>query len=78
MSDLPFPDLVGSPLDRRLVALYEMIRRLRHWQGDVDFAAVRGAALDALPPDEAEPWRALWDDVRATLTRAVAAGDGGR
>ena len=45
----------------------DLIRDLKHWLVDGDFADVRGEALDALPDDEAQPWHDLWEAVELTL-----------
>jgi serine/threonine-protein kinase len=44
---------------------------LTHWRQDTDLASVRDrAALDRLPDDERQQWRALWSDVAALLAKA--------
>jgi serine/threonine protein kinase len=53
---------------RRVVA-----KKMQHWQGDSDFAGVRGPeALSHLPAAERQEWQTLWDDVAALLQRADA------
>ncbi len=50
-----------------------IVNRIRMWKDDGEFVTVRDAAgLAALPPVEAEAWRALWADVDALLQRAEA------
>ena len=51
-----------------------LVRQMRHWLADPDFASVRGpAALARLPEVEREPWQKLWDDVANTLACVQAA-----
>jgi serine/threonine-protein kinase len=48
-----------------------ILRNLRHWLTDTDFAGVRGPeGLAQLPEAEQQSWRKLWDDVAATLAKA--------
>jgi tetratricopeptide (TPR) repeat protein/predicted Ser/Thr protein kinase len=48
-----------------------LIRELRHWLKDPDFAGVRGAeALGNLPETERQAWQKLWTDVATLLKRA--------
>jgi serine/threonine protein kinase/tetratricopeptide (TPR) repeat protein len=48
-----------------------IVKQMRHWLADADFAGVQGAkALARLPEAEREPWQTLWTDVADTLTRA--------
>jgi eukaryotic-like serine/threonine-protein kinase len=47
-------------------AVYE---RLQHWQQDIDFAGVRGAALAKLPEAERQRWQKLWAEVEALRQR---------
>jgi eukaryotic-like serine/threonine-protein kinase len=45
---------------------------LKHWFQDPDLISVRGtSSLDALPDDERQHWRSLWDEVRNLLKRAA-------
>ena len=44
-----------------------MIRCLKRFQVDGDFAGVRDDALKTLPAEQAESWRQLWEQVQATL-----------
>jgi serine/threonine-protein kinase len=46
---------------------------LRRWKEDPDLAGVRGEALAKLPGAEREPWKELWQEVDAVLTRLDAA-----
>jgi tetratricopeptide (TPR) repeat protein len=62
-----------------------LVRRLRDWLADADFAGVRGAeALARLPDAEQEGWRNLWRDVEKALAEAQGgestppSGPGGR
>jgi tetratricopeptide (TPR) repeat protein len=56
----------GRPADRA-----EVQRVLKEWQGDTDFAGIRGqAALEKLPPDEQKAFTQLWADVAALLQKA--------
>jgi hypothetical protein len=44
--------------------------KMLHWQQDADLASVRDkAALDKLPDDEREAWRALWAEVAGLLKK---------
>jgi serine/threonine-protein kinase len=57
----------GSTLDDPRGVAQQM---LTLWQTDPDFAQVREPdALNKLPPDEREEWRALWNDVRRALRK---------
>jgi hypothetical protein len=48
-----------------------LLREMRHWLADPDFAGVRGAeALAKLPDAERQAWQKLWDDVVDLLKRA--------
>jgi hypothetical protein len=47
-----------------------VLKTLRHWQEDADFAGVRGDALAKLPEAERPPWQQLWADVEGTLKKA--------
>jgi serine/threonine protein kinase/Flp pilus assembly protein TadD len=50
-----------------------LVRQLRHWLEDTDFAGVRGTqALAKLPEAERQPWQKLWDDIASTLSRVQA------
>jgi tetratricopeptide (TPR) repeat protein len=50
-----------------------LIKVLRSWPADADFAGVRGPkALVKLPESERRAWQQLWDDVAALLARAKA------
>ncbi len=50
---------------------------LRHWQGDTDFAGVRGPeSLAKLPEAERRQWQALWQDVSVLLRQADAVKPG--
>jgi tetratricopeptide (TPR) repeat protein len=50
-----------------------IVKQMRHWLDDADFAGVRGAkALARLPEAEREPWQTLWSDVAVMLARAQA------
>jgi hypothetical protein len=56
-----------SPLERNLVA-----RMLRNWQTDPELAGIREPhALDDLSALERNDFLAIWDEVRATLTRGT-------
>jgi tetratricopeptide (TPR) repeat protein len=45
---------------------------MQHWQGDSDFAGVRGPeSLFCLPEAERQEWQKLWDDVAAVRQRAA-------
>jgi tetratricopeptide (TPR) repeat protein len=47
-------------------------QRLQHWQGDADFAGVRGAdALERLPEAERQQWQKLWQEVATLRQRAT-------
>jgi hypothetical protein len=47
-----------------------IVRQLRHWQEDADFAGVRGPqALAKLPETERQAWQKLWDDIASALSR---------
>jgi hypothetical protein len=48
-----------------------IVQTMRHWQGDTDFAGVRGAAaLAQLPETERRPWQQLWEEVEALRRKA--------
>jgi tetratricopeptide (TPR) repeat protein len=47
-----------------------IIKQLRRWQADTDFACLRGDALARLPAAERQAWQELWADVADTLARA--------
>jgi tetratricopeptide (TPR) repeat protein len=48
-----------------------VIKTMRHWLADPDFAGVRGEkALAKLPEAERRAWRKLWDAVADTLAQA--------
>jgi tetratricopeptide (TPR) repeat protein len=48
----------------------EIQQTLQHWLADPDLAGLRDAdALAKLPEAEREPWRKLWADVDALLTK---------
>ena len=50
------------------------VQSLNHWRVDGDFAGLREVdALAKLPEPERATWRAFWDEVDATLQRAVNA-----
>jgi serine/threonine-protein kinase len=50
-----------------------MTQAMQHWQGDGDFAGVRGPeALARLPAAERQDWQTLWEDVAALRRRADA------
>jgi Tfp pilus assembly protein PilF len=47
-------------------------QRMQHWQGDADFAGVRGSeALERLPEAERQEWQKLWEDVATLRQRAT-------
>jgi tetratricopeptide (TPR) repeat protein len=47
-------------------------KTMQHWQGDSDFAGVRGPeALGRLPEAERPEWQKLWEDVAALRQRAA-------
>src|SRR5262249_55961220 len=53
-----------------------IVRQMRHWQQDKDFAGVRGPeALAKLPEAERAEWTKLWQDV-STLGKQAAEGKG--
>jgi serine/threonine protein kinase/tetratricopeptide (TPR) repeat protein len=54
------PNKAGPPL----------LREMRHWLADPDFAGVRGPAISNLPETERQPWQQLWNDVADVLKRA--------
>jgi serine/threonine protein kinase/tetratricopeptide (TPR) repeat protein len=63
----------GPPQARASVA-----QTLAHWHKDTDLAGVREpGALERLPEDERDAWRALWAGVEDLLERAKAGGPGG-
>jgi tetratricopeptide (TPR) repeat protein len=48
-----------------------VLAQLDHWEHDLDFSSVRGAAaLARLPESERRGWQKLWDDVAAVLVKA--------
>jgi serine/threonine protein kinase/Flp pilus assembly protein TadD len=50
----------------------DIVRNLRHWLMDPDFAGVRGErALAALPAAERPDWQQLWQEVEALRQRAA-------
>jgi serine/threonine protein kinase/tetratricopeptide (TPR) repeat protein len=50
-----------------------LVRYLRRWQEETDFAGVRGPqALAKLPEAERQSWQKLWDDIANTLSRVQA------
>ena len=50
-----------------------VVKAMQHWQGDPDFAGVRGPeALARLPAVERQEWQTLWEDVAALRRRADA------
>jgi tetratricopeptide (TPR) repeat protein len=50
-----------------------IVKQMRHWLKDTDFAGVCGAkALARLPAAEREPWQTLWTDVSDMLARVQA------
>jgi tetratricopeptide (TPR) repeat protein len=56
--------------EKKVAAQQLVGQRLAHWQKDADLAPVRDrAALAALPFDERQQWRQLWDDVAALLKK---------
>jgi len=56
----------GSPQ-----TLLVLVKTLRQWQVDPDFAGVRGrGGLEVLPEDERAAWQQLWADVAELLRRA--------
>jgi tetratricopeptide (TPR) repeat protein len=56
-----------------------LIKRMQHWQSDVDFAGLRGPqALARLPDAERPAWQKLWAGVAATLARAQAKASPGK
>jgi serine/threonine-protein kinase len=54
----------NKPEDRTLVQ-----QTLGHWKQDTDLTGVRGDALANLAEDEREPWRKLWEEVDALLSK---------
>jgi hypothetical protein len=51
----------------------EVLRIMKDWQIDSDFAGVRDrAALEKLPPDEQKAFTQLWADAAALLKKAEA------
>jgi tetratricopeptide (TPR) repeat protein len=53
------------------VARPVIVKQLRHWLADADFAGMRGPdALASLPEAERPAWQELWADVADTLARA--------
>ncbi len=51
----------------------DIARRLQHWQGDSDFAGVRGSkALDKLPESERTEWQWFWKEVESLRQRATS------
>jgi tetratricopeptide (TPR) repeat protein/serine/threonine protein kinase len=51
----------------------ELVRQMRHWQGDPDLAGVREPeALARLPEAERPAWRQLWAGVADTLVEGLA------
>jgi tetratricopeptide (TPR) repeat protein/tRNA A-37 threonylcarbamoyl transferase component Bud32 len=55
----------GAPAARAAVA-----KTLQHWQGDSDFASVRGGGLEMLPEAERSAWQKVWTEVEALRQRA--------
>jgi serine/threonine protein kinase/Flp pilus assembly protein TadD len=50
-----------------------LLREVRHWLEDPDFAGVRDSeALAKLPEAERQPWQKLWNDAAGLLKRAQA------
>jgi serine/threonine protein kinase/Flp pilus assembly protein TadD len=50
-----------------------LVKTMRHWLDDQDFAGVRKPqALAKLPADERQAWQKLWADVAGSLARAGA------
>jgi serine/threonine-protein kinase len=50
----------------------DVLRTMQHWQGDADFAGVRGPdALARLPEAERPRWQKLWEEVAALRKRAA-------
>jgi hypothetical protein len=59
----------GPPQARPVIA-----QTVRHWQEDTALAGLRDRdALDKLPVEEQEAWRALWADVEALLKQTDGA-----
>jgi serine/threonine-protein kinase len=49
-----------------------VLQTMQHWQGDADFAGVRGPeALARLPEAERPVWQKLWQEVAALQKRAA-------
>jgi hypothetical protein len=49
---------------------------MQYWQGNSDFAGVRGEqALAGLPPAERAEWQKLWQEVEALRQQAAAPPD---
>jgi tetratricopeptide (TPR) repeat protein/serine/threonine protein kinase len=49
-----------------------VLQTMQHWQGDADFASVRGPeALARLPEAERPQWQELWQEVAALQKRAA-------
>jgi serine/threonine protein kinase/Flp pilus assembly protein TadD len=49
-----------------------VLQTMQHWQGDADFAGVRGPeALARLPEAERPVWQKLWEEVAALQKRAA-------
>jgi tetratricopeptide (TPR) repeat protein/serine/threonine protein kinase len=50
----------------------DVLQTMQHWQGDTDFAGVRGPeALARLPEAERPVWQKLWQEVAALQQRAA-------
>jgi hypothetical protein len=50
-----------------------VVKQMRYWQADTDFAGVRGAeSIAKLPEAERHEWQKLWDDVAEILKRTRA------
>jgi hypothetical protein len=61
---------VSRLLDTKPDSMPAMIRALKHWLADPDFAGVRGPeALAKLPADERQMWQKLWADIADMLKR---------
>jgi tetratricopeptide (TPR) repeat protein len=53
-----------------------VLRQMKHWLADPDFAGVRGPeALAKLPEGERSDWQKLWADVEATLAKVRQEND---
>jgi tetratricopeptide (TPR) repeat protein len=65
----------GGQLDKDAdKARPQVLKKMQHWQGDADFAGVRGPeALDRLPEAERQIRQRFWEEVEALRRRAAGA-----